>query len=160
MKVRGCLVLLVDDTSSFGMAEIIGLLVLVCLLRWIDSVVDVVRVHERIMYEKLVIGKQIVNIASAYAPQLGLSAEEKEDFWYSFIIVLPEISKQGSIFIGSYLNGYVERDAVMVVSMIVWDLVHATLKASVFYNLVMQRTWWCATHSSRRKTLIRKHIDI
>ena len=33
------------------------------------------------MYVKLVIGKQIVNIVSAYAPQVGLSAEEKDDFW-------------------------------------------------------------------------------
>ena len=49
--------------------------------RWIDSVVN-----EWIMYVKLVIGKQIVNIVSAYAPQVGLSAEEKVDFWNSFII--------------------------------------------------------------------------
>ena len=41
-----------------------------------------------IMYVKLVIGKQIVNIVSTYAPQVGLSAEEKDDFWDSFIIVL------------------------------------------------------------------------
>ena len=47
---------------------------------WIDSVVNVVRVNERIMYVKLVIGKQIVNIVSAYAPQVGLSAEEKDNF--------------------------------------------------------------------------------
>ena len=51
--------------------------------RWIYSVVN-----ERIMYVKLVIGKQIVNIVSAYAPQVGLRAEEKDDFWDSFIIVL------------------------------------------------------------------------
>ena len=38
----------------------------------INSVVDVVRVNERIMYVKLVIGKQIGNIVSAYAPQVGL----------------------------------------------------------------------------------------
>ena len=30
------------------------------------------------MYVKLVIGKQIVNIVLAYAPQVGLSAEEWE----------------------------------------------------------------------------------
>ena len=34
---------------------------------------------------KLVIGKQIVNILSVYAPQVGLSAEEKDDFWDRFI---------------------------------------------------------------------------
>ena len=61
--------------------------------RWNDSVVNVVRVNERIMYVKLVIGKQIVNIVSVYAPQVGLSSEEKDDFWDSLIIVLSGIPK-------------------------------------------------------------------
>ena len=61
--------------------------------RWIDSVFNVVRVNERVMYVKLVIGKQMVNIVSAYAPQVGLSTEEKYDFWGSFIIVLSGIPK-------------------------------------------------------------------
>ena len=78
--------------------------------RWIDTVVDVVRVHEWIMYVKLVIGKQIVNIVSAYAPQVSLSAEEKDDFWDSFVIVLSGIPKQESIFIGSDMNGHVGID--------------------------------------------------
>ena len=78
--------------------------------RWIDRVVNVVRVNERIMYVKLLIGKQIVNIVSAYSPQVGLSAEEKEDFWDSFIIVLAGIPKQESIFIGSDMNGHVGSD--------------------------------------------------
>ena len=105
MKVRGCLVLMVEDTSSFGKAVIRELLVWVCLL--LRDVVNVVRVNERIMYVKLVIGKQIVNIVSAYAPQVGLSAEEKDDFWDNFIIVLSGIPKQESIFIGSDMNGHV-----------------------------------------------------
>ena len=79
--------------------------------RWIDSVVDVSRINAWIMYVKLVIGKQIVNIVSVYAPQVGLSAEEKGVFWDSFIIVLSGIPKQDGIFIGSNLNGHVGRDA-------------------------------------------------
>ena len=79
--------------------------------RWIDSGVDVVRVNERIMYVKLMIGKQLINIVSDYAPQVGLSAEDKDNFWDSFIIVLFEIPKQESIFIGSDMNGHVGRDA-------------------------------------------------
>ena len=63
------------------------------------------------MYVKLVIGKQIVNIVPAYAPQVGLSAEEKDDSWDSFIIVLSGIPEQESIFIGSNMNGHVGRDA-------------------------------------------------
>ena len=51
--------------------------------RWIDSVVDMVSVKERIMYVKLVIWKQFVNIVSAYATQVG---EEKDDFWDSLLL--------------------------------------------------------------------------
>ena len=47
--------------------------------RWIDSVVNVVRVNERMMYVKLVIGKQIVNIVCLCSTS-GLSAEEKDEF--------------------------------------------------------------------------------
>ena len=36
----------------------------------INSVVDVARVNERIMYMKQLIGKQIVNIVSVYASQV------------------------------------------------------------------------------------------
>ena len=109
VKVRGCLVLMVEETSSFGKAVITAGVFIAD--RWIDSVVNMVRVNERIMYVKLVIGKQIVNIVSAYAPQVGLIAEEKDDFWDSFIIVISGIPKQETIFIGSDMNGHVGRDA-------------------------------------------------
>ena len=42
------------------------------------SVIDVVRVNERIMFVKLVIGKAIVYIFPSYALQVGLSDEEKD----------------------------------------------------------------------------------
>ena len=53
----------------------------VCVGVCIYESVDVVRVNERTMYVKLVNGKQIVNIPSAYAPQVSLTAEENNDFW-------------------------------------------------------------------------------
>ena len=56
------------------------------------------------MYAKLVIRKQIVNI-------VGLSAEEKDDLWDNFIMVLFRIPKQDRILIGSDLNGHVGREA-------------------------------------------------
>ena len=45
----------------------------------IDIGVEVVRVNEWIMYVKLVNRRHIVNIVSAYAPQVCLGAEEKDD---------------------------------------------------------------------------------
>ena len=82
--------LLVEDTSSFGKAEIRGLVVFIA-ERWIDSVVDVVRVNEQmIMYVKLAIRKQILNIVAVYAPQVGLSAEEKYEFWDYLMVTITD----------------------------------------------------------------------
>ena len=41
--------------------------------------------------DQLLIGKQIINSVSAYVPHVGLSAEEKDGFWDTFIIVLSAI---------------------------------------------------------------------
>ncbi|XP_058180118.1 uncharacterized protein LOC131298659 [Rhododendron vialii] len=46
-----------------------------------DSVVTVTRKGDRIILVKLVIGGSIVNIISAYAPQVGLDDLTKEQFW-------------------------------------------------------------------------------
>ena len=81
------MVLLVDDTSSFGNAVIRVLLVLLCLL--------------------LRYGKQIVNIVSAYVLQVGLNAEGKDDFWDNLIIMFSGVPKQDNIFIGGDLNSHV-----------------------------------------------------
>ena len=58
------------------------------------------------MCVKLVIEKRIVTIVSAYAPLVGISDEEKGNFWNCFIIVLYGIPKQDI----SYLDGHVKYD--------------------------------------------------
>ena len=42
---------------------------------------------------------------------MGVSVEQNDNFWDSFIIVLSGIPSQDNIFIGSDLNGHVGRDA-------------------------------------------------
>jgi exonuclease III len=39
--------------------------------KWIESVVEVRRVSERVMVLRLAIGKSLLNIVSVYAPQVG-----------------------------------------------------------------------------------------
>ena len=48
--------------------------------RWIDTIVDVKRVNERIMCLKVLISDKLVTCICAYAPQTGRSAEEKDSF--------------------------------------------------------------------------------
>ncbi|KAI5623399.1 hypothetical protein C0J50_17186 [Silurus asotus] len=45
------------------------------------SVVEVTRVSDRVMNVKLEVERLIINVISAYAPQVGCEMEEKEKFW-------------------------------------------------------------------------------
>ena len=49
--------------------------------RWIEKVIEVRRVNERILVVRLMIGNSIVNLISVYAPQVGRSIEDKEEFY-------------------------------------------------------------------------------
>jgi exonuclease III len=46
-----------------------------------DGVVDVRSQGDRIILVRLVIGDLILNVISAYAPQVGLSESSKSQFW-------------------------------------------------------------------------------
>ena len=48
---------------------------------WKKHLVNVNRCSDRVMSIKLIYGKDKINIISAYAPQVGCSIEEKDDFW-------------------------------------------------------------------------------
>ena len=45
--------------------------------KWIDNVVEVRRVCERVMVLRVAIGKSVLNLVSVYAPKLGRTIEEK-----------------------------------------------------------------------------------
>jgi hypothetical protein len=75
--------------------------------KWIDSIVDVKRVNERIIAIKLIIGARLLNVVSAYAPQSGRSNEEKDDFWDKLIALTSSISGGEVILLGGDLNGHV-----------------------------------------------------
>ena len=48
----------------------------------VKSVLEVKRMSDRLMAMKLEIKGLILNIVSAYAPQVNNSMEEKNDFWH------------------------------------------------------------------------------
>ena len=43
-----------------------------------DKVIDINRVNDRIMIIKLIVGKSVVSVVSAYAPQCGLDDSSKD----------------------------------------------------------------------------------
>ncbi|KAL6548523.1 hypothetical protein OROGR_008944 [Orobanche gracilis] len=73
----------------------------------IDDVVEVSRKSDRIMSIKLLIGDEFLTIISAYAPQVGLDASIKQEFWEDLEEVVERIPMGEKLIIGGDLNGHV-----------------------------------------------------
>jgi exonuclease III len=69
--------------------------------------VDVRRQGDRIIPVKLVNRNLVLNIISAYAPQIGLDMSAKRQFWEDFEDVVRSVLTDEKFFIGGYLNGHV-----------------------------------------------------
>ena len=59
-----------------------------------ESVLEVKRVSERLMAMNLEVKGSILNIVSAYAPQITNSMEEKNDFWEDLDGLIESVSKE------------------------------------------------------------------
>ena len=71
------------------------------------NIIGIRKVSDRLMSIKLVIGKEIWNIISAYAPQIGCNVTEKGEFWLSLENLLKEFPLTERVYIGADLNGHV-----------------------------------------------------
>ena len=72
-----------------------------------ESVLEVKRVSDRLMAMKLKVKGSILNIVSAYAPQVNNCMEVKNDFWEDLDSLIDSISKEERRVLGANLNGYV-----------------------------------------------------
>jgi hypothetical protein len=72
-----------------------------------DGVVDVKRQGDRIILLRLVIGDLVLNVLSAYAPQVGLSESSKSQFWQDLDSMVSTVPISEKLFIGGDLNGHV-----------------------------------------------------
>jgi hypothetical protein len=72
-----------------------------------DGVVDVKRQGDRIILVKLVMGDVVLNIISAYAPQVGLSESEKRKFLEDLDGMVRAVPTNDKLFIGADLNCHV-----------------------------------------------------
>ncbi|KAM0995557.1 hypothetical protein ACFX13_005723 [Malus domestica] len=64
-----------------------------------QDVVDVKRVGDRIMAIKIVIGQELINVISAYAPQVGLDTSSNEKFWEDLGDLVQGIAQTEKLFI-------------------------------------------------------------
>ena len=72
-----------------------------------ESVLEVKRMSDRLMAMKMEVKGSILNIVSAYAPQINNSMEEKNDFGQNLDGLIESVSKQERIVLGADLNGHV-----------------------------------------------------
>ena len=79
--------------------------------KWIDSVVEVRRVNERVMVLRLAIGKSLLNVISVYAPQVGRTMKEKEEFYICLEDVLKGVGENEKLIVCGDLNGHVGAEA-------------------------------------------------
>lgn len=79
--------------------------------KWVENVMNVLRVNDRIMVLKLIFGKQIVSIVSTYAPQVGLEDAIKDEFWDDLIRVVGGVDDREMVILGGDLNGHVGAES-------------------------------------------------
>lgn len=73
-----------------------------------ESVIEVHRRSDRLMRMKLDIGSDI-QVISAYAPQAGLSEEEKDEFWMMMDSETQQVEAEDRLIVGGDLNGHIGR---------------------------------------------------
>src|SRR5437867_13351318 len=66
-------------------------------------------VCERLILIRVSIGTNILNVISGYAPQVGRSIEEKEEFLLSLSKMVDEIGQEEFVMIGGDMNGHVGK---------------------------------------------------
>ncbi|PUZ51569.1 hypothetical protein GQ55_6G198200 [Panicum hallii var. hallii] len=71
-----------------------------------DGVVDVRRQGDRIILVRLVIGDLVLNVISAYAPQVGFSESSKSQFWEDLDSMVSTVPISEMLFTGGDLNGH------------------------------------------------------
>ena len=77
-----------------------------------ESVLKLKRVSDRLMAMKLKEKGSILNIVSAYVPQVNNSMEEKKDFWEDLYGLIESVSKEEKIALGADLNGHVGEENI------------------------------------------------
>jgi len=57
----------------------------------VDVVVRGVRKSDRIIAIKVVVGSDILNVVSIYAPQIGLAEDIKKQFWEDLDMIIQDV---------------------------------------------------------------------
>ncbi|CAG4936579.1 unnamed protein product [Parnassius apollo] len=73
----------------------------------LENILEVNRINDRLMSIKVLVEGEVLNIVAAYAPQVGCSQAEKDNFWTSLEYILQLISPKETTLLGGDLNGHI-----------------------------------------------------
>ncbi|XP_070056759.1 uncharacterized protein [Nicotiana tomentosiformis] len=76
-----------------------------------ELVLEVRRVNDRLMTIKIVVRGLILNIISAYEPQMGLDEEVVRRFWEDLDGLVRGNPHTEKLIIGGYFNGHIETSS-------------------------------------------------
>ena len=79
--------------------------------KWVDKVIDVNRVSDRIILIKILANDRILTVVSVYAPQCGLDDSVKDNFYDSLIGTTAKLADKEVVVITGDLNGHVGKEA-------------------------------------------------
>ena len=91
-----------DDTGFGG----VGILVAE---KWIDKIISVDRHSSRQMSLRILIGRKMLNVITAYAPQPGLPEVEKDDFFFNLLSSISAVPSGELLIVCGDLNGHVGK---------------------------------------------------
>ena len=86
--------------------------------RWIEKVLEVKRVNERVMVVRVIMGRSVPNLISVYALQTGRSRMEKEEFLARLGEVVSGIDSGERLLICGDLNGQLMVLRVCMVALV------------------------------------------
>ena len=80
--------------------------------KWSESVLSVVRMNSRIIMLKTLIEKTLLNVICVYAPQTGLSNQEKDTFYEQLLTCITSIDDSELHVIAGDFNGHVGKESM------------------------------------------------
>lgn len=79
--------------------------------KWWEKVFEVLRVSDRILLLKMIIGKVVFTFVCVYAPQVGLSDAEKDSFYQKLQCVVAKVPSSEQFIICGDWNGHIGAES-------------------------------------------------
>jgi len=77
--------------------------------KWIESMIEVKRVNERILVLRVVVGNHVLSVVSVYIPHVDRPLDEREELYFQLRKVLLSFTSVKKLVLD--LNGYVGAEA-------------------------------------------------